>query len=120
MKRMNQCENVKNVPFYTFYAFYESDEKLAWKPILSEILNRTPEPNGLFREIGRSMRPNSWSGSRTDIMQRRSELYKVLFEHKRPEISALAKAGHAELRKEINERRKSEEKSFRTQFDSFE
>jgi hypothetical protein len=100
--------------------FMEDDGKLAWKPILSRIFDRAPELDPVFEGIASSMEPHSWSGSRADIMERRSELYKELFQHAKTKIGALARTKYRDLQKWVTEERKSEGNMFRTQFESFE
>jgi hypothetical protein len=100
--------------------FKEDDGKLIWKPILSRILDRAPELEPVFEGIASSMRPNSWSGSRADIMDRRSELYNELFQHANAKIASLARAKYRELQRWVTELQKSEGKMFRTRYESFE
>ncbi len=100
--------------------FKEDDGNLTWKPILSRILDRAPELEPVFEGIAQSMIPHSWSGSRADIVERRSELLKELFEHDNAQVRLLAKTKYALLQGWIVEERKSEGKMFRTRFESFE
>ena len=120
------CENDPPVRYPLIAAsiklFKEEGGILTWKPILSRVLDRAPELEPVFNGIAGIMEPHSWSGSRADIMDRRSELYKELFEHDRAEIEigALARTKYRELQKRVTEELKSEGKMFRTQFESFE
>jgi hypothetical protein len=100
--------------------FREDGGKLEWKSILSRIFDKAPELGPVFNGITRTMVPNSWSGSRADIIERRSELLKELFQHGRAEIGSLARAKHDELQKLITEERKSEGNLHSRQFESFE
>ena len=100
--------------------FKEDDGELSWKPILSRIFNRAPVLEPVFEGIGYSMVPRSWSGSRADIIERRSELLKELFKHVNAQVRSLAKAKYASLQRQVAEVRKSEGTMFRTQFESFE
>ncbi|CAB1062170.1 Glucokinase (EC [Olavius sp. associated proteobacterium Delta 1] len=100
--------------------FKEDDGKLTWKPLLSRIFDGAPELEPVFDGIARNMIPNSWSGSRAEIVERQSELLKELFEHDNAQIGHLAKAKYVSLQRQITEMRKSEGEMFRTRFESFE
>lgn len=102
--------------------FSESAEtkKLEWKPVVFRFLDNAPELESVFENISIAMVPQSWSGSRADIMERRSALYKELFQHDNDEVASLAKAKYLDLRKMIEEERKFEQSYNRRQFESFE
>jgi hypothetical protein len=100
--------------------FKECDGKLTWKPVMYRIFDRAPDLGAIFNNIAYSMIPKSWSGSRADIMQNRSVLYKELYEHDNAEIMSLAKAKYSELQRKIIEERQSEGNLHRRQFESFE
>ena len=100
--------------------FTESDGRLKWKPLISHIFDRALELETVFDNIAYYMEPKSWDGSRADIMQNRSVLFKELYQHDNAEIRSLAKAKYLDLQGKIIEERKSEGSRHRRQFESFE
>lgn len=86
---------------------FPEEGNLKLRPIIYKIFDRAPDLEIVFKHLTRSIVPSSWSGSRADIMQRRTELLKDLFEHENTEIVSLARARYSELQKRIREERSS-------------
>jgi hypothetical protein len=73
--------------------FKKSDEndEFELRPIVNSILENAPELGVVLDNLTVSFKPSSWSGSRAEIMQKRSDVLKKLFDHENEEVRALAK-----------------------------
>ena len=103
-------------------AFEKSNEtgKLVWRPIVKTILNKAPDLDKVFEELGRSLRPSSWSGSRADILEERSYLLRELCGHDNAEVASWAKSHYARLQRGIVSEREQEKKDTIRRNESFE
>jgi len=102
--------------------FKKPDEKgnLEWRPIVKSIFENAPDLGVVLDNITATFIPSSWSGSRADIMQKRSELLKKWFHHENEEIRSLAKNKYTEFQKFIRNEREREEKWQDRTHESFE
>lgn len=103
-------------------AFSESAEtsELAWKPIVYSIFEKAPDLGVVFEHLADAIRPTSWSGSRADILQKRSVLFLSLYQHEDEEIRAWAIGQYSTLQETIKGEREWEERHNRERNESFE
>lgn len=94
--------------------FARNDDKiLIWSPLALEILEKAPDRAKVLEEIASRLHPNSWSGSRADLLDERRRTVQTLFGHTDPLVSAWARAQDQALaedaaRDRANERRTDE------------
>ncbi len=74
-----------------------------------QFLEASPEPESVLEIYAASVTPNSWSGSRADVMQPRADAIAKLAHHDRPDIAYSAKQVFEELLVKIEEIRKHEQ-----------
>jgi hypothetical protein len=103
-------------------AFSESAETsgLAWKRIVYSIFEKAPDLNVVLNHLANSIWPTSWSGSRADVLQKRSVLFQSLYQHANVEISAWARSQYSVLQEAIKKERQWEEHNDRERNESFE
>jgi hypothetical protein len=103
-------------------AFSESAETsgLAWKPIVFSIFEKAPDLGVVLEHLADAIRPTSWSGSRADILQKRSVLFQSLGQHDNAEIRAWARRRYSALQEIIKREREEEERHNRERNESFE
>lgn len=98
----------------------ENDE-FELRPLVESILETAPNLGAVLDNLTASFKPSSWSGSRAEIMQKRSDVLKKLFQHENEEIRALAKNKYAEFQETIKrERAWEEQREFNRRYESFE
>ncbi len=95
-------------------------EKYTWRPIVKDILDKAPDLEKIFEELGRSLRPSSWSGSLAAILEDRSTLLHDLYDHDNAEVASWAKSHYGRLQQGIASEREQEEKYDRHHNESFE
>ncbi len=94
--------------------------KHVWRPIVEAILENAPDLTEIFEELGRSLRPSTWSGSRAAILEERSVLLPNLFDHENAEVGAWAKSHYKLLHQAVASEREQEKKHDRQRNESFE
>jgi len=94
--------------------------KIVWRPIVEAVLEKAPDLDKVFEELGRSLSPSSWSGSRAAILEERSALLLDLCEHDNAEVAAWANSHYERLKQAIVSEREQEEKYDRQRNESFE
>ena len=94
--------------------------KYEWRPILNAILERAPDLEMVLSELGRSLRPSSWSGSWASVVEEKSALLLYLYDHPNVEVVSWAKSYNARLQQEIFSEREREQKYNRKRNESFE
>lgn len=120
------CENDPSFRYPKLMAlmrpFHKSREtgKLAWKPVVHEVLERAPDLERVFQNLEEAMWPTSWSGSRADIAAQNSELFRELFVHSSREVRTRAKVQYAKLEESIREERERELRRNQRRNESFE
>jgi hypothetical protein len=103
--------------------FKKSDEndEFELRPVFKRILENAPNLGAVLYNLTASFVPSSWSGSRADIMQKRSDVLRILFQHENEEIRALAKNKYAEFQETIKkERAWEEQRESNRRYESFE
>lgn len=94
--------------------------KLQWKPIVYSIIEQAPDLDHILEIFADAIRPMSWTGSRSDVLQNRSDLLQEFDKHDNPEIKEWAKSQYSLLQEEIKKARKSEDQENRNQNERFE
>jgi hypothetical protein len=104
------------------HAFSETAESqnVSWQPIVYAILKNAPELEVVLGRLVDSIRPMSWSGSRADIMQKRSVLFQSLYDHENPKISEWAKKQYTSLQEAVEKEREWEARNYSDRNESFE
>ena len=87
---------------------------------MKAILNKAPDLDKIFEELGRSLRPSSWGGSLADILEERSYLLRELCRHDNAEVASWAKSHYARLQRGIVSEREQEKKDNIHRNESFE
>lgn len=115
---VNRCPLIAS----SIQAFSESEETglVAWKPFVNSLFEKAPDLGAVFERLAENIRPTVNSGSRADILQKRSVLFQSLFQHDNAEISAWAKRQYAILQGEIKYHRDWEDRLSRMRNESFE
>jgi len=98
----------------------EDTGELAWKPIVYSIFERAPDLHAVLEPLADGLWPTSWSGSLADILEKRSSLFKDLFQHENAEIRAWARGQYSVLKEKIKREREWEERHNRERHESFE
>jgi len=93
---------------------------VAWKPFVNSLFEKAPDLGAVLERLAENIRPTVNSGSRADILQKRSGLFQSLFQHDNAEISAWAKRQYATLLEEIKWYRDWEDRLNRMRDESFE
>lgn len=97
------------------------EEELDWSPLALTMIDTAPDPTAILDQFLNSLRPNSWSGSRADIIEGRLPLIESLIDHHNSIVSIWAQAAARSLTQEIRAERDREMATNLTQRDlSFE
>jgi len=115
---VNRCPLIASA----IQAFSESEVTgwVAWKPFVNSLFEKAPDLGAVLERLAENIRPTVNSGSRADILQKRSVLFQSLFQHDNAEISAWAKRQYATLLEEIKWYRDWEDRLNRMRDESFE
>lgn len=84
--------------------------ELAWKPIIYSLFEKAPDLGAVLKNLAEGMMPMSWSGSRADILQKRSVLFQSLYRHEKQEIRTWAREQYSALQEQIKIEREQEER----------
>jgi len=84
------------------------------------IFEKAPDLGIVLKHLADAIRPTSWSGSRADILQKRSVLFKSLYQHDNAEIRAWARGQYSALMETIEKDREWEDRHNRVRNESFE
>lgn len=103
----------------TFHQSSSSNE-LEWKPIVYSILEKAPDLEAVLNPLLDKFRPTSWSGARSEIMQKRTVLLEAFLQHGNSEVVAWARERVVLLREWIEQDREWEKRNNRAQNESFE
>jgi hypothetical protein len=87
----------------------ETDE-LKWKPIIYSIFERAPDLVFVFKCLARTIMPTIISGSEADIIKKRSELFRDLYEHENEAVQVLAKEQFSVFLEKIKKELEREER----------
>jgi hypothetical protein len=97
-----------------------SNENGQWRSIILLIFKYAPDIDIVLNSIQGNLRPNSFGGSLSRIMERRLRLFPHLFNHENARISAWAKRTHENLQISIQNLLKDEEDRYRQKDERFE
>lgn len=95
-------------------------DKLEWRPIVEVILKRAQDLETVLDQLGRTLRPSSWSGSLAEILEHRSVLLRDLCEHDNAEVASWARRQYARFQEGIVKEREMEGRRDRDRNESFE
>jgi len=95
-------------------------DKLEWKNIVFEIFKRAPDLDCILKDIAAAIRPQSWSGSLAEILQKRLVLFQGIENHENSQIRAWAKAEYSALQESIRFDRERETRHSRERNERFE
>jgi hypothetical protein len=84
------------------------------------IFEKAPDLGVILKHLTDTIRPTSVSGSRADMLQKRSVLFQILYQHDNAEIRAWAKGQYSALQETIKREREWEEDHNRERNESFE
>ena len=86
----------------------EDGASAEWSPIALEILRSAPTPKTVLYHFVECLRPMSWSGSRTEIMESRLPLFDELLKCDIPNLTEIALSALTQFREEISKEREWE------------
>lgn len=98
----------------------QNGETLEWKKIVYSIFEKVPNLDEVLDEFASSIKPNGWSGSLAEILQKRLILFEALFVHENVQISSWAKRSFDRLTNLVRNQRDMEENENRNRNESFE
>lgn len=90
------------------------------EPSAIKFLEAAPEPEKVLDSYADRVAPNSWSGSRVNIMRPRANALKELVQHERPDIAVAAKVTSIRLNEAIERERVREQREDEEQEQRFE
>lgn len=102
------------------YRHSEHDNQLEWTPLSLTIIDNAPDVITVLKELEKTFRPMSWSGSRADIIQKRLILLSSLKSHKNPVVAEWACNEERKFEEEIRSERNWEEERHRSRDERFE
>lgn len=94
--------------------------ELKLKPVIHSIFNKAPDLPVVLQHLSKAISPRSWSGSLSEILLKRADVLKGLFEHDNIEIRTWAKDQHSTLLERIEWERESEERNEHSRNERFE
>jgi len=83
-------------------------------------LEASPYPTEVLKAFASKLEPMSWSGSRADIMQGRTEAFRTLVQHPNPDIARAASDVIREITKRIDTERRWEQRRDEEREQTFE
>ncbi len=92
-----------------FFSESTQTKELEWKPITYIIFEKAPDLGIVLEHLADSIIPTAWSGSRADILEKRSILFQSLYQHDNAEVRAWAKSQFLDLQEKIKRDREWEE-----------
>ncbi len=95
-------------------------EEYCWKPIVTALIEKAPDVSLILDGLADSIYPTSWSGLRSEILQKRMSLIENLTRHENPTVNAWARRQKETLVGAIRSDREWEEKIERERSQSFE
>lgn len=102
------------------YSKPKDSEELFWEPILSSIIEKSPNIKSVLSQLESEIYPMSWSGSRADAMAKRLPLLRKLFKHPNSEVQEWAVKQHQKLQIAVENQRAFELKENQERFERFE
>lgn len=111
----------ERVAAYVPYMTSASDEeKPAWTPVAIEILHAAPNKAAVLERFIARFEPNSWSGSRAAIIEKRAELLLDLDSDGQMGFRPMAREAYEKLKDVVRQQREWEEKLERKHDEAFE
>lgn len=111
------CQSQSNVDVWPvvgasiqLWVINSDDEKLVLSDAAKTFLEASPHPVEVLKAFADKLEPMSWSGSRADIMQSRTEAFQTLAQDPDPDIARAASEVIKEIRKRIDSERRWEQK----------
>ncbi|OQY91154.1 MAG: hypothetical protein B6D38_00730 [Anaerolineae bacterium UTCFX1] len=95
-------------------------KEVSLNPITYLLFSQAPNLPIVLQYLSKSLLPTSWSDSLAEILSKRAELLKALFEHENEEIKSWATEQYSFLQKKAIEARDDEEKRNRLYNERFE
>ena len=92
----------------------------SWSPLALELLSKAPRSEDVLRAFLSVFSPQSWMGSRADVIAERLPLLHILQQHHDPDVSAWASSKGEELSRYVGELRVKEERENSSRFQRFE
>jgi hypothetical protein len=93
---------------------------LEWNPTALAVMDRSPDPAALLKQIVQRFSPMSWSGSRAAIMESRLPLLKQLESHADPRIAETAREESLRFKQQVEREREWEKENDRATDERFE
>jgi hypothetical protein len=97
-----------------------SEENLMWTPLTLKLISNSYDSIVVLNELKRSLRPDSWSGSRADLMETRLNLIAYLKNHEDSSVAEWASKEERIFENEIQSEREWELERENKQNESFE
>lgn len=94
--------------------------KLQWKPLVYAILEKAPDLSVILDRLATLANPPSWTEPRSALLEKRSTLFKSLYDHDNAEIRSWAQNQYSALQETIRRDRESEALRHRQQNERFE
>ena len=93
---------------------------LSWSPLALELLSKAPRVDEILKAFVSVFFPQSWTGSRADMIAERLPLLHSLEQHLNPVVSTWAFTKHAELTRYVADLRVKEEQDYGAMSQRFE
>ncbi len=93
---------------------------LSWSPLALELLSKVPRVDDILKAFVSVFFPQSWTGSRADMIAKRLPLLHSLVQHLNPVVSTWAFTKHAELTCYVADLRVKEEQDYGAMSQRFE
>jgi len=93
---------------------------LSWSPLALELLSKAPKVDDILKAFVSVFCPQSWTGSRADMIAERLPLLNSLEQHLNPVVSTWAFAKHTELTRYLADLRMKEEQVYGALSQQFE
>ncbi len=112
----------KRYPFITkvIYLLTAYEDSLIIKPIIYDLINNTPILEAFLSELGNSIEPQMWSGSRADVIEKRLVLFIELKNHDNDIVKKWANDEYRKYIKIVKETRKHEQERNENRYERFE
>ncbi len=107
----------------TPFSTAKEQEQITWRPVVYAILEHAPNIEVILKQFADVIEPMAWSGSRAELLEKRSALLQAFYEHPNELVRNWAKSQYADLQNRIEDARKSEqerEEQSRRQNERFE
>jgi hypothetical protein len=93
---------------------------LSWSPLALELLSKAPRVDDILKAFVSVFFPQSWTGSRADMIAERLPLLHSLEQHLNPVVATWASTKHAELTHYVADLRVKEEQAYGAMSQRFE